>query len=220
MNGLEAAMTGRVRKTVLGLAVLLLAACKPTPPENYYDVAPEMAFQRLAHADIKGFRDARQCGLLIYFTAAEDAPHAITWTVTSGGVQAINFTVRLVPSGKGTIITIEVPKTRGGGEFYDSEQTYKHPVLMQPLRPAVRELINAAIEGRAYDWQRIAPPINSGGICGSMAQNFIASGIPYDIHDPFGMTHAQAEEARQRGDYIPEEPDPRPGDGGTNPWAK
>lgn len=194
------------------LAALALSGCKAAPPPaDYYEVPPATAYERLRHADIMGFRDARQCGMLIHLNAIEDSPRAITWTVSSSNVRLLYFTVRVSPKGQGSLITIDVPKAANGGEFYDAEQDYKHPAVMQPLRPAVRELIDAAIANRPYDWHRIPDPLSTGALCDSLRDNFEASGNPYYLDDPSGMSHEVAEEGRKKsGQNFAPDPDPAP----------
>jgi hypothetical protein len=183
---------------MLALAsVLALGACQGHPNEIYYKVAPSEAFARLQRADIVGFRDARQCGMLIYFSEPTTTADALTWEVTSSNVPLARFTVRVVPKDSGSIIQIELPKGPNGAEIYDGNQRYTHPALMQPMRPALRELVDAAMAGRPYDWHRIPEgQLNTDGFCGSLRQNFEASGRPYELNDPSGMTHDQAEAAR------------------------
>lgn len=167
---------------------------------GYYALPVNTAMERLRHADITGFRNARQCGLLIYFSQTEASSDAITWDVTSSGEDMLFFTVRLAPSGSGTQATIEVPKAASGsGELYDGNQTYDQPAMMQPLRPAVQELIDSAMEQRPYDWHKIAGPLDTGGgdtagICTSEKQNLEAGGATYNVRDPGGMTHEQAQQ--------------------------
>ena len=73
-----------------------------------------------------------------------------------------SFSVSLSQTGNGTQATIAVPKAADGGEIYNSKQHYSHPALMQPLRPAVQEMIDAAMEKRPFDWHRLPDPINMG----------------------------------------------------------
>jgi len=190
------------------LAALVLQGCKPGPgADGFYNIPPEAAYDKLLDADIKGFRNARQCGMLIYFVTNSDPRRSITWTVTSNYVRVARFAVRIAPKDKGSIISIDVPKGPNGEEMYNGKQRYTHPAIMQPLRPAVRELIDAAIAGRPFDWKKIPDPLNTDGLCGSLRNNFEASGRPYVIDDPSGMTHEQAQEMRQRGIYLPAERD-------------
>jgi len=188
------------------LAVAGLGAChRPSSVDPTYPVAPAEALTRLRKADITGFRDARQCGVLIYFSEADDGANALTWTVTSGSFTVARFTLRVTPAGTGSAVAIELPRAPNGGEIYDASQKYTHPALMQPLRPALRELIDAAIDRRAYDWHRIpADQLNAGnGLCSSERQNLEAGGAVYSLDDPEGMTHQQAEDARAQGVPLP-----------------
>jgi hypothetical protein len=218
-------------------APLVLAGCGASDggvaaQTAHYDIAPAIAIARLRAADIDGFRNARQCGFLIHFNASETGGNAITWSVTSSGKRMLQFTVRLAPSGSGTSATIEVPPDpRGKGEMYDGTQDYSHPAILQPLRPAVRELIDAAMQQRAFDWHNIPDEqLNqgpSGSICSSTKTN-LSAGIVYDVRDPVGMSHEDAEKMRAQGQPI------RVIDGQTgkvihddndpivpvNPWAK
>lgn len=187
--------------------VVLLAGCGRHDGEPTYAVDPQEAYRRLLQADVTGFRDARQCGMLIYITPTEEPNNAVTWDVTSGTETVARFTLRVVPDGAGSRVQIEVPKAPNGREIYDGAQHYAHPALMQPLRPSLREFVDAALAKRAYDWRRIPEPVNTDGLCGSLRSNFEASGIPYDINDPSGMTHEQAEEIRGRGGGLEVERD-------------
>jgi hypothetical protein len=193
---------------VLTVASLLgLGGCQGHPGELYYKLAPGEAYNRLQKADITGFRDARQCGMLIYFSTGQTAPDAVTWDVTSSDVLVARFTLRVVPKGDGSVIAIELPKAPNGKEIYDGSQTYTHPALMQPMRPALSELVDSAMTGRPYDWRRIKGTLNTDGLCGSLRDNFEASGRPYQLNDPSGMTHDDAEAARSNGRSIPVEQD-------------
>jgi hypothetical protein len=195
--------TMAAQSLVLALA---LCGCKPTaaaPPPGLYPLPFDVAMDRLRHADIEGFRNARQCGLLIHFHPYETAGSAITWDVESSGQPMLSFTVRLAPAGADTQATIEVPPGHDGkGEEYDGNQAYDQPALMQPLRPAVQELIDAAMAQRAYDWHRITDlssegaPNNTQGICVSGKQILETEGQAGNVNDPGGMTHEQAEQWR------------------------
>jgi hypothetical protein len=104
-----------------------------------------------------------------------------------------SFSVSLSQTDNGTQTTIVVPKADDGGEIYDGKQHYSHPALMQPLRPAVQELIDAAMEHRPFDWHRLPDPLNvapndSLNNC-SMGQQSLARGIPVELGDPEGVPH-------------------------------
>lgn len=192
----------------LVVAFLALVGCSEGADEPYYDIAPDDAFARLIKADITGFRDARQCGMLIYFEPkVYDATRTIIWEVTSGETTVARFGLHVIAKGNGSVIEMQIPKAPDGKEIYDGTQKYSHPAFLQPLRPTLRELVDAAMEQRPYDWHRLPEMAVDYTICASMRQNFIASGQPYKIDDPSGMTHEQAEDARSRGDSVPVEHD-------------
>ena len=192
---------------VLTMAMALLAGCSSSTPEGYYNVAPQEALARLRQADIIGFRDARQCGMLISFRQLEDASGIISWDVSSSDVPVAGFSLKVTPSGQGSVIAIGVLTGPNGAEVYDGEQHYTHPALMQPLRPSLRELVDAAIEKRPYDWHRLPQPLNTDELCGSERQNLEAGGAVYSIDDPQGMPHADAEAARSLGETLSVERD-------------
>ena len=192
----------------LVVAFLALVGCSEGADELHYDMAPDDAFARLIKADITGFRDARQCGMLIYFEPkVYDATRTIIWEVTSGDTTVARFGLHVIAKGNGSVIEMQIPKAPDGKEIYDGTQKYSHPAFLQPLRPALRELVDAAMEQRPYDWHRLPEMAVDYTICASMRQNFIASGQPYKIDDPSGMTHEQSEAARSRGDSLPVEHD-------------
>ena len=195
------------RRVLTVASLLALGACQGHPNELYYKIAPSEAYNRLLRADVVGFRDARQCGMLIYFTMSSPTPDALSWEVDSSDVPVARFTLRVVPKNDGSVIAIELPKGPNGAEIYDGNQHYTHPALMQPMRPALRELVDSAMAGRPYDWHRIPDPLNTDGLCGSMRQNFEASGAPYELNDPSGMTHYQAQAVRSNGKSLEAEQD-------------
>jgi hypothetical protein len=179
-------------------AALVSAGCsRPAPaPKAQYAVSPKEALQRLEAADIIGLRNARQCGMLIHFTPIYPDDGSFGWSVTTSGEEVAKFTISLSAFENGTNATINVPEAPGGGEMYDGKQEYDHPALMQPLRPAVLELIDSAIEKRPYDWQRIEGTLSAGpGETASRCGNGNASlkrGSPWRLEDPPGMSHEDA----------------------------
>ena len=195
------------RRIVTAAALLVLGACQAHPDPLYYKLAPVEAYNRLLRADITGFRDARQCGMLIYFSTRAPASNALTWDVTSSNVLVARFTLRVEPKDGGSQVVIDLPKGPNGAEIYDGNQHYTHPALMQPMRPALGELVDAAMACRPYDWRRIPQPVNTDGVCGSLRQNFETSGRPYELNDPSGMTHDDAEAARSHGAPLQVEQD-------------
>ncbi|WP_336979363.1 hypothetical protein [Altererythrobacter fulvus] len=144
-----------MRRLAFTIAIAsMLAGCGGAEP-GVYAVPLAEALQRLKKADVDGFRSARQCGILIHFASDSPKDDAITWRVSSSGREVLRFTVRLTAEGDGTRAQIEVPAEAKGGEMYDGSQFYPRPALHQPLRPAVQELIDAAMEQRPFDVMRI-----------------------------------------------------------------
>ena len=175
---------------LVGVA-LAVAGCEPS--QKTYPVSLAEGLARLDKADVIGFRNARQCGLLIHFKKFGPVDNTVTWQVQSKGRPLASFSVSLSQAGNGTQATIIVPKAADGGEIYDGKQHYSHPALMQPLRPAVQELIDAAMDKRPFDWHRLPAPINVGPNdsmtnCG-MGQASLQRGIPVELSDPEGVPH-------------------------------
>ncbi len=175
---------------LVGVA-LVVAGCKPS--QKTYPVSLAEGLARLANADVIGFRNARQCGLLIHIDKLLPVDDLVTWQVRSKRRLVASFSVSLSQTENGTQATIVVPKADDGGEIYDGKQHYSHPALMQPLRPAVQELIDAAMEQRPFDWHRLPDPLNAGpndslNNCG-MGQQSLARGIPVELNDPEGVPH-------------------------------
>lgn len=179
-----------IASALVGVA-LAVAGCEPS--QKTYPVSLAEGLARLDKADVIGFRNARQCGLLIHFKKFGPVDNTVAWQVQSKGRLVASFSVSLSQAGNGTQATIVVPKAADGGEIYDGKQHYSHPALMQPLRPAVQELIDAAMEKRPFDWHRLPAPINVGPNdsmtnCG-MGQQSLQRGIPVELSDPEGVPH-------------------------------
>ena len=184
-----------------------LLGCSQDAAMQKFPISQAEAFNRLRAADITGFRNASSCGMLIYLSAHEEGQQAIRWNVTTGNYRVAQFTVRLVPDGNNTVAQIEVSKDPDGGEAYDGSREYKHPALIQPLRPMIEELVDAAMTKRAYDVHRAPDPAQPDSMCISQATNAEA-GYTYSIDDPAFMYHEQAEEARREGQVLHVERDP------------
>ena len=183
-------MRNGVATALVGIA-LVVAGCKPSP--GTYSVTLAEALARLDNADVIGFRNARQCGLLIHFQKLRPVENLVTWEVRSKKQLVASFSVLLSQTGNGTQATIIVPRAADGGEIYDGKQHYSHPALMQPLRPAVQEMIDAAMDERPFDWRRLPDPLNVGPSdtmtnCG-MGQQSLQRGIPVELSDPEGVPH-------------------------------
>jgi hypothetical protein len=183
---------------LVGVA-LATAGCNPSV--KTYPVSLTEGFARLDKADVIGFRNARQCGLLIHFKKSGPVDNTLTWEVQNRGRTLASFSVSLGQAGNGTQATVAVPKAADGGEIYDGKQHYSHPALMQPLRPAVREMIDAAMEQRPFDWHRLPNPINVGPAdsltnC-SMGQQTLQRGVPVELSDPEGVPHDVVVQSRR-----------------------
>ena len=179
-----------IASALVGVA-LAVAGCKPS--QKTYPVSLAEGLARLDKADVIGFRNARQCGLLIHFKKFGPVDNTVTWQIQSKGRPLASFSVSLSQTGNGTQAAIVVPKAADGGEIYDGKQHYSHPALMQPLRPAVQEMIDAAMEKRPFDWHRLPAPINVGPNdtmtnCG-MGQQSLQRGIPVELSDSEGVPH-------------------------------
>jgi hypothetical protein len=179
-----------IASALVGIA-LAVAGCQSS--QKTYPVSLAEGLARLKNADVIGFRNARQCGLLIHFERQLPVGNSVTWQVRSKRQLVASFTVSLSQAGNGTQATIIVPKAADGGEIYDGKQHYSHPALMQPLRPSIQELIDAAMEKRPFDWHRLPNPLNIGPNqtmtnCG-MGQDSLQRGIPVELTDPEGIPH-------------------------------
>jgi hypothetical protein len=179
-----------IASALVGVA-LAVGGCNAS--QKTYPVSLTEGLARLDKADVIGFRNARQCGLLIHIEKRLPVDNAVTWQVRSKNQLVASFSVSLSQTGSGIQATIDVPKAADGGEIYDGKQHYSHPALMQPLRPAVRELIDAAMEKRPFDWHRLPDPLNIGPNdsmtnCG-MGQESLQRGIPVELSDPEGVPH-------------------------------
>lgn len=188
---------------LITLAAGLLHGCGEKEP-GVYALPLAEAFVRLEKADIDGFRKARQCGILIHFAAENAGENAIAWQVTSSRLPVARFTVTLTAEGAGTRAAIAVPPSpKGGGEIYDGDEFYPRPALNQPLRPAVQELIDAAMEQRPYDVWRIPEPRNTDKVCSIQRAGLESGHIRFRADDIPGLdaedtARARAEEDRER----------------------
>ena len=176
-----------------GAAVLLLSAC--SNPPGVYSLPVSEAYARLAKADIDGFRLARQCGVLIHFHAQpDDASHSIAWRVESSGQPVLRYTVHLTEAQAKTQASFEIPADPTGGpngkEVYDGDYFVPRPVLHQPLRPALQELVDAAMEQRPYDVARIAGPPITDGVC-DVQRAGLEGGLHFSIDDDPGKDTEQ-----------------------------
>jgi hypothetical protein len=175
---------------------MTVAGCSLAAPWGQYAIPYEEARARLEKADIVGFRNGRECGFLIHFIPTRPDAQSIGWLVTSNDRAILRFHVSLSPTESGVQATIFVQAAPNGGEMYDGEQSYDYPILMQPLRPALQELVDAAMEKRPFDWHRLPDPLSIGpndtlSNCVNSAAS-LQRGVPWSMNDPPGMSHQDA----------------------------
>lgn len=176
------------------LAAALAAGCKDPPGQ--YRMSAHDAYEKLRAADFKEFRNDRQCGILIHITNQPVKDKSVTWFVTSGGRTMLHFTARLVPvDAEHTQVVVDVAKEGNGREAYDGSQFYPRPAVMQPVRPAITEQIDAILTDRPFKWQNVraasAPKSSSGtfavgfndSVCRVQRGGLEGSGRPFDVHD-------------------------------------
>jgi hypothetical protein len=174
----------RARSIISAIALLALWGCSNQP--GVYSLPVDEAFARLTKADLDGFRLARQCGILIHFHAQPDpASHSVTWRVESSGEQVLRFTVHLTKMQDKTSASFEIPADPKGGEVYDGDYFVFRPAVNQPLRPALQELVDAAMAQRPFDTKRIRGPQNTDGVC-DVQRAGLEGGLHFSIDDDAG----------------------------------
>ena len=188
------------------LIVATVAGCSPSAHWGHYEIPFDEARARLMNADIVGFRNARQCGYLIHFALNTPGPQNVGWVVTYRERIVAKFFVRLTPSGSGVDADFVIPPGPNGGEIYDGKQAYDYPVLLQPLRPALQELVDSAMTQRPFEGQRLQEEqpavyfsfttVDSSTTRGSLSktQNYclegrqgLERGMPWSMDDPPGF---------------------------------
>lgn len=154
--------------------------------------------RRLDNSDSAGFRYARHCGVLFNFGSNKSDDHTVTWTARASRKDVFTFNVVVVRSPKGVTLKLSVPLERNGREIYDGTQKYNHPLLRQPLRPAITELIESAMEKRSFDNERVEADARyldrspSGQACSEDAQ-ILAQGFAADYDGPPGPSMETAQ---------------------------
>jgi hypothetical protein len=168
---------------------IALTGCKSEVKEYPFGVAE--AVRRLNNSDSAGFRYARHCGVLFNFGSHESDGHTVTWTAQANRKDVLTFNVVVAESPKGVTLKLNIPLERNGREMYDGTQNYNHPVLRQPIRPAIAELIESAMEKRTFNNERVEEDVRyldrspSGHACSEDAQ-ILAQGFPASYDDPPG----------------------------------
>ncbi len=181
--------------TLIAIA-FAVEGCNAPTPWGRYAIPFEEARARLMKADIIGFRNARQCGYLIHFALNTPDSRTVGWTITSASQLVAQFHIKLAATETGVEASFDIPAAPGGGEIYDGKQPYDYPMLMQPLRPALRELVDSAMEQRPYDWERIprellnVGPNNALSNCGNGRES-LRRGHPWSLKDPPGIPPAE-----------------------------
>jgi hypothetical protein len=170
---------------------IALTGCKSEPQVKEYRFGVAEAVRRLDNSDSAGFRYARHCGALFNFGSIKSDDHTVTWTARANRKEVLTFNVVVAESPKGVTLKLSVALERNGREMYDGTQNYNHPILRQPIRPAIAELIESAMEKRSFDNERVEEEWRyldrspSGQACSEDAQ-ILAQGFPADYDGPAG----------------------------------
>lgn len=178
------------------IALAALAAACSEPP-GQYPVSTQDAYQKLTSADFKEFMRNRQCGILIHIQSDGDEGKSVTWRITSSGREMFNFTANLVPvDATHTKIEVDVSKeVKNGREAYDGTQSYARPAVMQPVRPAIDEQIDAILTNRPFKWENVrkaterpAAPgtfavMSNDSVCNVQRGGLEETGEPFSIDD-------------------------------------
>jgi hypothetical protein len=143
--------------TAVIVSGVLLASCRSNTSEiKEYLLSLEEAARRLDNADNDGFRYHRHCGVLFDFGSHRNEDNSVTWTARANRRNIFSFSVTVVPSAEGITTKVNVDLDESGREFYDGNQKYNHPLMPQPIRPAIAELIDSALNQRPFDNERVA----------------------------------------------------------------
>ena len=173
------------RRLLAGLVTLVLAGCRNPP--DVYDVPLHEAFERLAHNTLDDFRFHRQCGILVHISPEPIQDESVTWRVFSSDEEQVSFTAKLSQVGATrTKIDIEVSKDPNGTEAYSGDNFYPHPAFHQPLRPAIREAIDAIMQGRAFDVSKTPNDGKNESVCNVQRAGLEATGRAFSVNDKAG----------------------------------
>ncbi|MDE2302638.1 MAG: hypothetical protein KGK11_08780 [Sphingomonadales bacterium] len=134
------------------LAVALLAGCTTAPDDDLFQLPLGDAFMRLQMADLAGFKAVESCGAPLSIATDPIAPDRIRWRLASGISDVATVTVQLTAEGDdATRVAIDIPPTAQQQPFVVRGIALPRPVVQQPLRPAVQELVAAALQQRPFD---------------------------------------------------------------------
>jgi hypothetical protein len=170
---------------------IALTGCKSEPQVKEYPFGVAEAVRRLDNSDNGGFRYARHCGVLFTLGSHKADDHTVIWTARANRKDVLTFNVAVAETPKGVTLKLSVPLEPNGREKYDGTQNYNHPILRQPIRPAIAELIESAMEKRSFDNERVEKEVRyldrspSGQACSEDAQ-ILAQGFAADYDDPRG----------------------------------
>ena len=180
-----------------------LTGCNSEPQVKEYPFSVAEAVRRLDNSDSGGFRYARHCGVLFSFGSLKSDDHTVTWTARANGKAVLTFNVVVAESPKGVTLKLNVPLEPNGHESYDGTQNYNHPIVSQPIRPAIAELIDSAMEKRSFDNERVEEKARyidrspSGESC-SYDKQILARGLAADYDDPPGPSIANIQKLAAR----------------------
>jgi hypothetical protein len=148
-------------RPLLALAALLtLGACSPAAMalaqaarEADYPVPIEQARRVLAAAESPPmvFGDSP-----VQFRLADEEATRLVWAVSKSGREVMRYTADLVPTGQGTRVTLNLQ-----GAAKVEERLAKSESIRTLYLAAMRERIDADLEGRPYDLSNIYPALTT-----------------------------------------------------------
>jgi hypothetical protein len=160
-----------IRNKIYLASLLLAVSCGEAklPPDQYPLSAPDV-FARLQKADLADFKLASQCGLLIHAYPDPKTEKEMGWYIMNDGVEVLSFKATLLPISEAvTQVNISVSAASDGGEQYDGDYFTPRPAVQQPIRPAIREMIDSTLAGRKYEQERVDSQIEgsreNNGVC-------------------------------------------------------
>jgi hypothetical protein len=159
-------------------------------------MSTHQAYEKLLAADFTPFRRDRQCGILIHIINEGEEGKSVTWRVTSSGREMLRFTAQLIAvDATHTKIAVDVSKEiKNGREAYDGTQFYARPAVLQPVRPAIDEQIDAILTDREFDWRNVRKATEAPSAPGTFAvmsndsvcnvqRGGLEEGTPFSVDD-------------------------------------